>query len=224
MTARTEPPGSAGGGHPATPGDGDEGGRAAGVAEGKDVWRRRVLAARRALAPEERAARAAALAEGAVALAAGCTGPVCAYLPVGREPGSVAGLDALRAAGHEVLLPVVPDRAGPLDWARYDGPDWLADGPLGLREPTGPRLGVTTITRAGLVLVPALAADRRGVRLGRGGGYYDRTLPLAGPGTQLVVLLNDDELVAELPAEPHDVRVTAALLPRAGVVMLGDTI
>nr|WP_214368170.1 5-formyltetrahydrofolate cyclo-ligase [Pseudonocardia sp. H11422] len=192
--------------------------------EGKDVWRRRVLAARRALTPEERAGRAAALAEGAVGLAAGRAGPVCAYLPVGREPGSVAGLDALRAAGHDVLLPVVPDHAGPLDWARYDGPDSLADGPLGLREPTGPRLGVTTITRAGLVLVPALAADRRGVRLGRGGGYYDRTLPLAGPGTPLVVLLNDDELVAELPAEPHDVRVTAALLPRAGVVMLGDTI
>jgi 5-formyltetrahydrofolate cyclo-ligase len=81
---------------------------------------------------------------------------------------------------------------------------------------------VSAITRCGLVLVPALAADRRGARLGRGGGYYDRTLPLASPGTPLVVVLNDEELVAEVPVEPHDVRVTAALLPAAGLVPLGN--
>ncbi len=168
------------------------------------------------------AAAAVALTAAAVRLADGVGGPVCAYLPVGREPGSVAGLDALRGAGHEVLLPVVPGAVGPLDWARYCGPGSLAGGPLGLREPTGPRLGVASITRAGLVLVPALAADRCGVRLGRGGGYYDRTLPLARAGVPLIALLYDGELVDELPAEPHDVRVTGALLPGTGVTMLGD--
>ncbi|NMH98473.1 5-formyltetrahydrofolate cyclo-ligase [Pseudonocardia acidicola] len=217
MTARAEPPGPAAGSTPGAPGGGPD------DPAGKRAWRRRLLAARRALSDEERAARAAALAAAGVRLTAGIDAPVCAYLPVGVEPGSVAGLDALRATGHEVLLPVVPDADGPLDWARYDGPDTLADGPLGLRQPTGPRLGVNSITRAGIVLIPALAADRRGVRLGRGGGYYDRTLPLARPDTPLVVLLNDEELVPELPAEPHDVRVTAALLPGAGVVRLGGT-
>jgi len=82
---------------------------------------------------------------------------------------------------------------------------------------------VAAIARAGLVLVPALAADRRGVRLGQGGGYYDMTLPLAGPGASLVVVLNDEELVDELPAEPHDQRVHAALLADAGLVELAPS-
>ena len=61
--------------------------------------------------------------------------------------------------------------------ARFDGS--FARGPLGLREPTGERLGVEAIGTAALVLVPGLAVDRRGIRLGRGAGYYDRSLPFA---------------------------------------------
>jgi 5-formyltetrahydrofolate cyclo-ligase len=71
-----------------------------------------------------------------------------------------------------------------------------------------------------LVLVPALAVDQYGVRLGRGGGYYDRTLPLAAPGTPLVAVVRDDEVVASLPVQPHDVPVSAALTPRKGLVPL----
>jgi 5-formyltetrahydrofolate cyclo-ligase len=192
----------------------------AGLGDAKVELRRRLLAARRAVPPAERAARAAALSAATVALAARTGGPVCAYLPVGSEPGSVAGLDALRAAGHDVLLPVVPAAPGPLDWARYDGPDALADGPLGLREPTGLRLGVTVITSARLILVPALAVDRRGNRLGRGAGYYDRTLPLAAPNALVTALIGDDELLEELPAAAHDVPVAAVLRPSTGVTML----
>ena len=64
-----------------------------------------------------------------------------------------------------------------------------------------------------MILVPALAVDRSGVRLGRGGGYYDRSLPLRAPGARLIAVVRDDELVAELPGEPHDVRMTHALTP-----------
>jgi 5-formyltetrahydrofolate cyclo-ligase len=149
---------------------------------------------------------------------------VCAYLPVGTEPAWAGGLDGLRAAGHDVLLPVVPPARGPLLWAPYRGADALTAGPVGLLEPTGPRLGPAAVARAGLVLVPALAADRRGVRLGQGGGYYDMTLPLADPATPLVVVLNDEELVDELPAEPHDRRVNAALLAERGMTRLGDSV
>jgi 5-formyltetrahydrofolate cyclo-ligase len=129
---------------------------------------------------------------------------------------------ALHEAGHQVLLPVVPSTPGPLDWAVYTGLDSLAAAPLGLREPTGARLGPEAVGAARLVLVPGLAADRTGTRLGRGAGHYDRTLPLAAPNVPLVIVLNDEELVERLPAEPHDRRVTAALLPDAGHVVLGN--
>jgi 5-formyltetrahydrofolate cyclo-ligase len=193
------------------------------VATVKAQWRRRIRAARRARDPDLRAREAELLTAVALRLAAEVDGPICAHLPVGAEPWSAAGIEALRAAGHDVLLPVVADRAGPLDWARYTATDALAPGPFGLLEPVGPRLGPEAVGRARLVLLPALAADRRGVRLGQGGGFYDRTLPLAGADTRLVVVLGDGELVDELPAEPHDRRVSAAILPGSGVTMLGHT-
>jgi 5-formyltetrahydrofolate cyclo-ligase len=188
----------------------------------KTHWRTALVAARRALPAAERAARAAALAIAAVELAATTGGPVCAYVPVGSEPGSPELVAALHDAGHEVLLPVVPPGRGPLDWAAYTGPSSLAPGPLGLLQPTGPRLGPDAVGRARLVLVPGLAVDRSGVRLGRGAGHYDRTLPLAAADVPIVIVLNDEELVARLPAEPHDRPVTAALLPGAGLVTLGN--
>ena len=185
----------------------------------KETWRTRLLPARAELSAEARAARDAALTTGALRLAGEVLGPICAYVPVGSEPGGPTLVSTLVAAGHEVLLPVVPGARGPLEWARFDGT--FARGPLGLREPTGVRLGVEAIGTAALVFVPGLAVDRRGVRLGRGAGYYDRSLPFAT--APLVMLLDDDELVERLPAEPHDHLVTAALVPKAGLVTLGKT-
>lgn len=129
-------------------------------------------------------------------------------------------LDALVAAGCRVLLPVVARRGSPLDWAMYTGADGLAAGPYGLLEPVGPRLGVVAVSAADIVLVPALAVDRRGVRLGRGAGYYDRSLVLAAPGATLIAVVRDAELVPCLPAAPHDVPMTAALTPSAGLTPL----
>ena len=186
----------------------------------KALWRVRLLAARRALSAGERAERARSLARSALGLATTTGGPVCAYLPIGVEPGSIALLDALRDAGHEVLLPVVPAEPGALDWAPFRGPDDLVPGPLGLRQPAAPRCGVQAIGSARLVLVPALAADRAGGRLGRGGGYYDRTLGLAAPGTPLVAVLNEEELFDAVPTEPHDCRVTGVLLTASGYTAL----
>ncbi|HKN96374.1 MAG TPA: 5-formyltetrahydrofolate cyclo-ligase [Pseudonocardiaceae bacterium] len=183
----------------------------------KRHWRARLLAARRLVPAEQRAREAHALAAAAVAIPAGV---VCCYVPVGDEPGSLELITALAGAGRRVLLPVVVG-AAPLEWADYAGPDSLTPGPYGLLQPSGPHQGAAAIGRADLVLVPALAVDRAGHRIGRGGGHYDRSLPLARPGTPLVAVVRDDEIVDELPNESHDVPMTAALTPAGGLLRLG---
>ncbi|GAA4536608.1 5-formyltetrahydrofolate cyclo-ligase [Amycolatopsis samaneae] len=181
----------------------------------KAEWRTRLTRARAEISPERRAADAAALAGTAATLA---RGTVCAYLPFGTEPGSVALLDALLTAGAKVLLPIVPPVPGPLEWAAYAGEDTLVDGRFrGVREPSGPRLGPRAVGEAELVLVPALGVDRRGVRLGRGAGFYDRSLVFA-PDADLLAVVRDDELVELLPGQEHDVRMRGALTPGRGVV------
>lgn len=122
------------------------------------------------------------------------------------------------------MLPVIPTERGPLDWAEYTGPSSLAGGVFPqVLEPTGPRLGPNAIAEAEVVLVPALAVDRRGARLGKGAGYYDRSLPLASPGARFVAVVRDPEFVDRLPAEPHDVRMHAVLTPGRGVIDLPDS-
>jgi 5-formyltetrahydrofolate cyclo-ligase len=76
------------------------------------------------------------------------------------------------------------------------------------------------VARADLVLVPALAVDRRGVRLGRGGGSYDRALARVGPNVLTVALLYDGELLDEVPAGPLDQRVRLAAQPSGGITGL----
>jgi 5-formyltetrahydrofolate cyclo-ligase len=135
---------------------------------------------------------------------------VAAYVSVGREPGTGALLDGLVAAGKRVVLPLLqPDND--LDWAAYSGADGLASAGRGLLEPTGPQLGPDAIATADVVIVPGLAVDRTGLRLGRGGGSYDRVLGRVPVGTFTCVVLNDAEVLDEVPAAPHDRRVTAAV-------------
>ncbi|MDT5126622.1 MAG: 5-formyltetrahydrofolate cyclo-ligase [Mycobacterium sp.] len=188
----------------------------------KAEWREAVLRARRLTSPAQRRADADALCGHLPALVhAGDT--VCAYLPVGSEPGSTAMLDALAGLGVRVLLPVArEDEAGfplPLQWGEYRA-GGLVDARFGLREPGPPWLGVDAIASASVVLVPALAVDLAGVRLGRGAGFYDRSLSSADPAALLVAVVRDDELVDLLPGADHDVPMTHALTPGLGLVAL----
>ncbi|MFF8027354.1 5-formyltetrahydrofolate cyclo-ligase [Streptomyces sp. NPDC007896] len=151
---------------------------------------------------------------------------VAAYVSVGSEPGTLALLDALHARGVRVLLPVLM-ADNDLDWGAYAGEGSLErvqhGGRMALLEPAGERLGPEAVQGADAVLLPGLAVDRRGMRLGRGGGSYDRVLARlerAGADPALVVLLYDAEVVEHVPAEPHDRPVHAVVTP-SGVRRFG---
>ena len=146
---------------------------------------------------------------------------VAAYVAVGSEPGTAPLLQALLAAGKRIVLPVLlPD--GDLDWAAYASDQELLPARFGLLEPASRRLGTDSIGTADVVLVPGLAVSRRGERLGRGGGSYDRALGRVPVGTFVCVLLYDGEVGVDVPVEPHDRPVTAAASP-AGIVRFAPT-
>ncbi|HEX3814750.1 MAG TPA: 5-formyltetrahydrofolate cyclo-ligase [Mycobacteriales bacterium] len=185
------------------------------VAAAKKALRARLIAGRAEFSPAGREAagdaiRAVLLDTPEIAAAAS----VAAYVSIGAEPPTAPLLDALRERHVEVLLPVL--RAdNDLDWARYDGT--LVSGRHGLLEPARERQGTEAIGTVDVVLVPALAVDRAGRRLGRGGGSYDRALARLAPAAWTVALLYDGELLDDVPAEKHDHPVDAAAAP-AGIV------
>jgi 5-formyltetrahydrofolate cyclo-ligase len=183
------------------------------VAAAKSALRARHLARRRARPQAEREGAAAAVA---AALLRGLSGShaFAAYVPDPDEPGHGRLPAAFTQLGARVLLPVVPAEGSELGWAVDTGR--LAPGRFGLLEPVGPRLGPTAVGTADVVVLPALAVARDGVRLGRGGGYYDRALRHARPDAVRVAVVFDDEFLDELPAEPHDERVNAVVTPSGG--------
>jgi 5-formyltetrahydrofolate cyclo-ligase len=191
----------------------------------KAALREQLVAARVGVADDVRAAEARMLSEHLEPMvSSGST--VCAYVPVGTEPGSVDMLDMLLRRSGRVLLPIArttgPGNNGmplPLRWGEYR-PGALVPGPWGLLEPPEPALPESALAEAALVIVPALAVDRRGARLGRGRGFYDRSLDGRDPQARLVAMVRDVEFVDELPTEPHDVPMTHVITPLRGVMAL----
>jgi 5-formyltetrahydrofolate cyclo-ligase len=181
--------------------------------EAKARLRAQILDRRRTRPIQERQAAAAAVTR-ALLRALASVRAFAAYVPEDDEPGHGRIPAAFTQLGARVLLPVVPSDGRELAWAVDTGR--LAPGRYGLLEPVGPRLGATAVGTADVVVVPALAVARDGIRLGRGGGYYDRALEHARPDAVIVALLFDDEFVDELPAEAHDRRVTAVVTPSGG--------
>jgi 5-formyltetrahydrofolate cyclo-ligase len=204
-----------------SPAGGDE------LREEKRALRARLLARRAARSDGEREAAGRALLEVVLGLpqvrAARC---IAAYVSRHAEPPTRDLLELLRQRSVRVLVPVIGgERRLGLGWADYAGPAGLAE-PLGGRplEPTGPHLGPTALEAAGVVLVPALAVDTSGTRLGYGAGWYDRALRFAAPGAVLIALVYDDELLdattSPLPRGPGDTPVGSAATP-SGWTSLG---
>ncbi|MDI3403458.1 5-formyltetrahydrofolate cyclo-ligase [Streptomyces cavernicola] len=182
----------------------------------KATLRGELLEARRRLTADDAQEAAAVLARRALELEElADADTVAAYVSIGREPGTRALLDTLHARGVRVLLPVLLSD-NDLDWAVFEGPEQLVRARRGLLEPRGERLGPDAVLEADAVLLPGLAVDGRGMRLGRGGGSYDRVLARlshARVEPPLVVLLYDNEVVARVPEEPHDHPVQAVVTP-----------
>ena len=186
----------------------------------KATARSRFVNNRRALGNRERGRQSFEAAHRLLAEPAAATArTAAAYWPLGTEPDTRPLIEALLARGTEVLLPVLlPDRD--LDWARYGGdPAELVDAGAGTLRPRGRALGVEAVLRARLLVVPALAVTSLGVRLGRGGGSYDRVLARVGAAAAgglgvpwSCALLYEGELgaLASAAVQSHDRAVDAA--------------
>ncbi|CAG7616881.1 5-formyltetrahydrofolate cyclo-ligase [Leucobacter soli] len=181
-----------------------------------DAQKRRVRdavrSARAALTETQRAASTDGLTSQLVTLASarGARSVSC-YLPVGAEPDTRPFLAWARDEGVEVLLPAArPD--GLMDWIVDRGAGTVV-GAYGIPEPNGERLSPLAVGNVDLMLIPASAVDRNGIRVGWGRGYFDRCL---GPMTErppVFAVIYESELHDALPHEPHDIPVTGVVTP-----------
>jgi len=179
------------------------------VTVNKQQLRRQMIAARQALTPADRACRSA-LAQQAVLATPEWTQArtVLLYIPVRGEVDTVLLAAAGVQQGKQLLLPRAEQGGRRLWLHRWDGTvDQLAPGAYGIPEPL-PDLPQADPAGVDLVVVPGVAFDRRGYRLGYGGGYYDRALPGMDRAVK-IGLGYAFQLVDLLPAEAHDVRLHA---------------
>jgi 5-formyltetrahydrofolate cyclo-ligase len=143
---------------------------------------------------------------------------VAGFWPMGQEIDIRPLLLALHDRGHPLALPVTPKRGNPLVFRRWQPGDELLRGPMGTRQP-GPEAEAVT---PDVLLVPLLAFDRRGQRLGYGGGYYDRTLA-ALPGAVALGVGYAAQELDEVPAGAEDARLQA-IATEAGLIRPADPI
>lgn len=136
---------------------------------------------------------------------------VAGFWPMAQEIDIRPLLLALHERGHPIALPVTPPRGQPLRFHAWTPGDTLAAGPMGTRQPAG-----GPERTPGWLLVPLLAFDRRGGRLGHGAGYYDRTLP-GLPGAFAMGVAFACQEVPEVPTDAHDARLDA-IATEAGVI------
>ncbi len=177
----------------------------------KQEMRRAALDKRALLNP----AWGAALAEHVLARCPPRPGEVWAgFWPMGSEIDIRPLLHEL-AARVSVCLPVTPPRGHPLTFRRWRPGDALTPGPLGTQQPVGDPV------IPGVLLVPLLAWDQAGRRLGYGGGYYDRTIA-AARGIRTIGCAFAAQEVDIVPTDPHDARLDAIATERGVVFCKGD--
>ncbi len=188
--------------------------------DGHAITAKRALRAelreRRRIRPQhEREAAAEAITANLIALTSSI-GPrsLSCYLATPDEPQTRPFLQWAVHQGIRVLLPVSRDD-GLLEWATYDGDHDESLDALGMPVPTTEVLGPIAINDVGLIIVPAAAVDRGGMRMGWGRGYFDKTLGSMDRRPPVFAVVFDSEVVDELPHEPHDQAVDGVVTPGA---------
>ncbi|EGL44214.1 5-formyltetrahydrofolate cyclo-ligase [Cutibacterium acnes] len=190
---------------------------------GKEELRRRCLAHRAALDHRTRMSRDDRRTEHAMSRLLWAH-KVALYLSRGDEPDTVDLADTLIMMGKKVLAPVLTDGHGRSlhepAWAWYDSKN-IRTGLWQIPEPIAPILPASAIDQVEVVLCSALFVDRSGYRVGVGGGWYDRVLVHRADDVPVWAVVNDDEILDEVPHDPWDEPVTAALTP-SGLHVLGQ--
>lgn len=187
--------------------------------DAKRNLRNATIAARDALDPMARARDSQAIVARVAALPsfvrASC---VLLTLPFRSEWDSTPLLDAVLARCAAAVLPRVDVATRMLVLHRVRDPDSdIAPGYRGIPEPL-PHLPTVEVREVDWMLVPGVAFDSTGRRLGYGGGYYDRLLPLASAGVPRVAGAFDLQVLAQVPWAPHDLTVDTIVLPGGTVV------
>ncbi|MBK7791851.1 MAG: 5-formyltetrahydrofolate cyclo-ligase [Betaproteobacteria bacterium] len=176
--------------------------------EAKFALRTRCLARRDALPAQEHAAASAAIAAGIAAIDSWVQAPaVLVTLPFGSEWNTRPLVDAALAGGKAVVLPRVNPGTRMLDLFAIRDPE--SDVEPGFQGIPEPRTSCRPVPAADVrwVLVPGVAFDARGARLGYGGGFYDRLLPLVPAGAPRVAGAFALQLVERVPVAGHDARI-----------------
>ncbi len=132
-----------------------------------------------------------------------------------------ASIELARAAGKRVLVPYVEPTGPPMRHAEINGLADLQTGHWGLQQPASPRF-VDDLSVIDVVLVPGLLFDRRGFRIGQGGGFYDRFLAALHHGATTIGLTYDEFVVNRIPNEDHDIPVHLVATPSGVIAARND--
>jgi 5-formyltetrahydrofolate cyclo-ligase len=140
--------------------------------------------------------------------------PVAGYWPVGGEIDGRPLLAALAKAGRKICLPRMQSRAGPAHFYAWRAGDALKADAFGVPSP--PPIPPELSPR--LILVPLLAFDRTGHRLGQGGGHYDRIISLyRAHGAVAVGLAYAEQEMERVPTGPHDAQLDWIVTPMEAI-------
>ncbi|MFG6474992.1 5-formyltetrahydrofolate cyclo-ligase [Microbacterium sp. P06] len=142
---------------------------------------------------------------------AGATSLSC-FLSTTTEPGTREFVEGAVSRGVRVLLPISRDD-GLLDWVVASPGGDIAEGLFGLPEPVGEVLGPIAVNDVDLLVIPAAAVDRSGMRLGWGRGFFDKTIGSMERCPPVYAVIFDSEFIDDVPRDVHDQPVSGIVTP-----------